>query len=99
MTSSTAPHRADREAEVTRYCAWPTQASSYLTGCLEIVRIREAFFEAHGSRDTDALRAFHDGITSCLPTPRRRPADRARRAVRGAGHRTDADLSADEGGR
>ena len=38
--------------------------SSYLTGCLEIVRIREAFFEAHGSRDTDALRAFHDGITS-----------------------------------
>jgi uncharacterized protein (DUF885 family) len=27
-------------AEVGRYCAWPTQASSYLTGCLEIERIR-----------------------------------------------------------
>ena len=51
-------------AEVTRYCAWPTQASSYLTGCLEIVRIREAFFAARGSSDTDALRAFHDRITS-----------------------------------
>jgi len=52
------------KAEVTRYCAWPTQASSYLTGCLEIVRIRDAFFAARGASDTDALRAFHDGITS-----------------------------------
>ncbi|HEX2765230.1 MAG TPA: DUF885 domain-containing protein [Candidatus Limnocylindria bacterium] len=52
------------KAEVTRYCAWPTQASSYLTGCLEIVRIREAFFARRGSSDTDALRAFHDTITS-----------------------------------
>src|SRR6185437_1297643 len=26
--------------EVGRYCAWPTQASSYLTGMLEIVDIR-----------------------------------------------------------
>jgi uncharacterized protein (DUF885 family) len=52
------------KAEVTRYCAWPTQASSYLTGCLEIVRIRDAFFAARGSSDTNALRAFHDGITS-----------------------------------
>ena len=25
-------HRADRRAEVGRYCSWPTQASSYLTG-------------------------------------------------------------------
>ena len=52
------------KAEVTRYCAWPTQASSYLTGCLEIVRIREAFFAQRGASDTDALRAFHDAITS-----------------------------------
>ena len=34
--------RADRPAEVGRYCWWPTQASSYLTGCLEILRIRDA---------------------------------------------------------
>lgn len=30
-------------AEVGRYCAWPTQASSYLTGCLEIERIRRSW--------------------------------------------------------
>ena len=28
------------------------------------MRIRDAFFAAHGSSDTDALRAFHDGITT-----------------------------------
>jgi uncharacterized protein (DUF885 family) len=64
MTEHTALTEPTARAEVTRYCAWPTQASSYLTGCLEIVRIRDAFFDAHGSSDIDALRAFHDGITS-----------------------------------
>ncbi|CAN5478144.1 MAG: DUF885 domain-containing protein [Chloroflexi bacterium] len=64
MTTKTGLTEPTAKAEVTRYCAWPTQASSYLTGCLEIVRIREAFFAAHGSSDTDALRAFHNGITS-----------------------------------
>ncbi|MBA2633904.1 MAG: DUF885 domain-containing protein [Chloroflexi bacterium] len=64
MTSHTGLTEPTAKAEVTRYCAWPTQASSYLTGCLEIVRIRGAFFAAHGSSDIDALRAFHDGITS-----------------------------------
>ncbi len=64
MTSHTGLTEPTARAEVTRYCAWPTQASSYLTGCLEIVRIREAFFAARGASDTDALRAFHDGITS-----------------------------------
>jgi uncharacterized protein (DUF885 family) len=63
MTDHTALTEPTAKAEVTRYCAWPTQASSYLTGCLEIVRIREAFFAKRGSSDTDALRAFHDGIT------------------------------------
>ena len=64
MTARTGLTEPTAKAEVTRYCAWPTQASSYLTGCLEIVRIREAFFARRGSSDTDALRAFHDGITS-----------------------------------
>ena len=64
MTDHTALTEPTARAEVTRYCAWPTQASSYLTGCLEILRIRDAFFAAHGASDTDALRAFHDGITS-----------------------------------
>ena len=64
MTTKTGLTEPTAKAEVTRYCAWPTQASSYLTGCLEIVRIREAFFARLGRSDTDALRAFHDGITS-----------------------------------
>ena len=44
MVEHTALTEPTARAEVTRYCAWPTQASSYLTGCLEILRIREAFF-------------------------------------------------------
>jgi uncharacterized protein (DUF885 family) len=52
-------------AEVGRYCAWPTQASAYLTGCLEILRIRERYRrERNGS-----LRDFHDrlGHSGALP--------------------------------
>jgi uncharacterized protein (DUF885 family) len=56
-------------AEVGRYCWWPTQASAYLTGCLEILRIRERFFEANGVAgtpaaevDVDILRDFHDRL-------------------------------------
>ena len=64
MIDHTALTEPTAKAEVTRYCAWPTQAASYLTGCLEIVRIRDRFFEANGASDTDALRAFHDAITS-----------------------------------
>jgi uncharacterized protein (DUF885 family) len=58
-------------AEVTRYCSWPTQASSYLTGCLEILRIRDRFLEARGASlaDVDALRDFHDAITSAGTLP------------------------------
>jgi len=57
-------------AEVGRYCAWPTQASGYLTGCLEILRIREAFLAKAGVEGPAAkapieqLRRFHDGLTS-----------------------------------
>ena len=45
-------------AEVGRYCSWPTQASSYLTGSLEIERMRDAYFAA-GRGD---LRSFHDRL-------------------------------------
>ncbi|MBO0732124.1 MAG: DUF885 domain-containing protein [Acidimicrobiaceae bacterium] len=45
-------------AEVARYCAWPTQAASYLTGSLEIERLRNRWqTEGRGS-----LRAFHDTV-------------------------------------
>jgi uncharacterized protein (DUF885 family) len=47
-------------AEVTRYCAWPTQASAYLTGCLEILRIRCRFF----SELQRSLREFHNTLAS-----------------------------------
>jgi uncharacterized protein (DUF885 family) len=64
MMASTNMTEPTARAEVTRYCAWPTQASSYLTGCLEIVRIRERFLSARGASltDTDDLRDFHDAL-------------------------------------
>jgi uncharacterized protein (DUF885 family) len=57
-------------AEVGRYCSWPTQASSYLTGMLEIIDIRTRWLARHGKSDRPALRAFHDAVTSSgmLPT-------------------------------
>jgi uncharacterized protein (DUF885 family) len=58
-------------AEVTRYCSWPTQASSYLTGCLEILRIRDRYMSARGTdaSDVTALRDFHDTITGAGTLP------------------------------
>jgi uncharacterized protein (DUF885 family) len=58
------------KAEVGRYCSWPTQASSYLTGMLEIVDIRTRWLAKRGAADRAALRAFHDAITSsgAIPT-------------------------------
>jgi uncharacterized protein (DUF885 family) len=57
-------------AEVGRYCSWPTQASSYLTGMLEIIDIRTRWLARRGQSDRPALRAFHDAITAAgmLPT-------------------------------
>jgi uncharacterized protein (DUF885 family) len=54
-------------AEVGRYCQWPTQAPSYLTGSLEIERMRERFLADPSAE----LRGFHDLIagTGCLPIP------------------------------
>ncbi|MEV0232539.1 DUF885 domain-containing protein [Nonomuraea sp. NPDC050786] len=42
------------QGEVNRYCAWPTQAPSYLTGAIEIDRIRQSF--------KGSLKEFHDKI-------------------------------------
>ncbi|HXQ95896.1 MAG TPA: DUF885 family protein [Candidatus Acidoferrales bacterium] len=63
-------------AEVGRYCTWPTQASAYLTGCLEILRIRRAWLDAHGFPDVAAedvpvssLREFHDTIAGSGALP------------------------------
>jgi uncharacterized protein (DUF885 family) len=48
------------QAEVTRYCAMPTQASAYLTGCLEILRIRERYLQA----GRGSLREFHNTLAA-----------------------------------
>ncbi|HEX8966950.1 MAG TPA: DUF885 family protein, partial [Chloroflexota bacterium] len=52
-------------AEVTRYCSWPTQASAYLTGCLEILRIRDQYQRQAGG----SLRAFHDRLAQSGALP------------------------------
>jgi uncharacterized protein (DUF885 family) len=49
-------------AEVARYCSWPTQASAYLTGCLEILALRDRYFARRAGSDGATLRAFHDRL-------------------------------------
>jgi uncharacterized protein (DUF885 family) len=52
-------------AEVGRYCTWPTQASSYLTGSLEIERIRARYLaDGHGD-----VRTFNDTIAGSGALP------------------------------
>jgi len=53
-------------AEVLRYCSWPTQASSYLTGAIEIQRIRDDYV-GRGGR----LRDFHDLVAGAGALPLR----------------------------
>ena len=71
MTTKVPMPEPTARAEVGRYCWWPTQASSYLTGCLEILRIRERFLDARGHGGTVAaevdvavLRQFHDRLAA-----------------------------------
>jgi uncharacterized protein (DUF885 family) len=51
--------------EVSRYCAWPTQAPSYLTGALEIEAIRDEFL----ARGLGSLKSFHDRIAGSGALP------------------------------
>ncbi len=57
-------------AEVGRYCSWPTQASSYLTGMLEIVDLRTRWLTKNGKSGVPALREFQDKLTGsgAMPT-------------------------------
>ncbi|GAA2687619.1 hypothetical protein GCM10010412_075770 [Nonomuraea recticatena] len=57
--SSLSPETA--KGEVNRYCAWPTQAPSYLTGAIEIERIGKAF--------SGSLKEFHDRIAGSGSLP------------------------------
>ncbi|GAA3163895.1 hypothetical protein GCM10010466_63560 [Planomonospora alba] len=58
MTTKSSLTPGTAKGEVNRYCAWPTQAPSYLTGALEIDRIRADYLAA-GRGD---LRTFHDTL-------------------------------------
>jgi uncharacterized protein (DUF885 family) len=51
--------------EVLRYCSYPTQASSYLTGALEIERLARVWVES----GKGTLTAFHDALTSSGKLP------------------------------
>jgi uncharacterized protein (DUF885 family) len=69
MIEKTSLTEPTARAEVGRYCTWPTQASSYLTGCLEILRIRRRYLDARGFggvAPSDApigvMRDFHDKL-------------------------------------
>lgn len=61
MTTNTALPRETAWTEVRRYCAWPTQAAAYLTGAMQIARIRDTWREAHPDAP---LRDFHDRIAA-----------------------------------
>jgi uncharacterized protein (DUF885 family) len=65
MTEKSALSPGTAKGEVSRYCAWPTQAPSYLTGCLEIERIRAEYTE----RGLGTLREFHDTIAGSGSLP------------------------------
>ena len=76
MVEKTATPEPTARAEVGRYCWWPTQASSYLTGCLEILRIRDAYLESRGVPTGSAaaapaavLREFHDRLAASGSLP------------------------------
>jgi uncharacterized protein (DUF885 family) len=65
MHEHTGLTEATARAEGMRYCAWPTQAASYLTGSLEIERMRARWLDdGHGT-----LKEFHDRIAGSGALP------------------------------
>jgi uncharacterized protein (DUF885 family) len=76
MTTALPMPEPTARAEVGRYCSWPTQASAYLTGCLEILRIRRRYLDARGFAGTsptdvpiEVIRDFHDGLCATGKLP------------------------------
>ncbi|HUQ59737.1 DUF885 domain-containing protein [Lentzea sp.] len=65
MLARTALTPGTAAGEVKRYCAWPTQAPSYLTGALEIDLIRDEYLAA----GLGSLRDFHDRIAGSGSLP------------------------------
>jgi len=52
--------RPNAEAEVRRYCAWPTYRLSYAVGRRELLSLRDSYRQRHGA--TVTLRGFHDEV-------------------------------------
>ena len=52
--------RANAEAEVRRYCAWPTYQLCYAVGRRELLRLREAYQAREGAAFSP--RRFHDEL-------------------------------------
>jgi hypothetical protein len=52
--------RPNAEAEVRRYCAWPTYQLSYAVGRRELLSLRHSYQQRAGS--DDILRRFHDDL-------------------------------------
>lgn len=52
--------RTNAEAEVRRYCAWPTYQLCYAVGRRELLSLREAYRQHHGKGNN--LRQFHDEL-------------------------------------
>jgi uncharacterized protein (DUF885 family) len=52
--------RSSAEAEVRRYCAWPTYQLCYAVGRREILRLRDAYREQAGAGFS--LARFHDTL-------------------------------------
>lgn len=65
MVARTALTPGTAAGEVERYCSWPTQAPSYLTGALEIELIRDEYLGA----GLGSLRDFHDRIAGSGALP------------------------------
>ncbi|HYF38526.1 MAG TPA: DUF885 domain-containing protein, partial [Gemmatimonadales bacterium] len=53
---------SNAEAEVRRYCAWPTYQLCYAVGRRELLSLRDAYRQRHGSQV--GLRRFHDELLS-----------------------------------
>jgi uncharacterized protein (DUF885 family) len=67
MVEATGDTRDSIVTEIERYCVWPGQATSYMVGKTDIVRLREAAKASLGSKFD--LKAFHDKVLLEGPMP------------------------------